>query len=63
VVTPWEEGAFAEGILELLRLGADEREELGRRGRAWVEQNRTYASIADLVERTYENICRGRGAA
>ncbi|MGE4504430.1 MAG: glycosyltransferase [Desulfovibrionaceae bacterium] len=63
VVTPWEEEAFAGGILQLLRLPASEREELGRRGWAWVEQNRTYASIADLVERTYENICRGRGAA
>jgi glycosyltransferase involved in cell wall biosynthesis len=46
----WDETAFAQALLRLLRDPALARN-MGERGRAWVLQHRTYDAIADLVER------------
>ena len=49
---PWDETAFADGIVRLLK-DPNEAAMMGRKGRKWVEQNRTNAKIADVVERRY----------
>ena len=49
---PWEEPAFAEAIVKLLNASPAQRAEMGERGRRYAIQHRSYAVIADLVERT-----------
>lgn len=51
VCVPWAGRHFARAVRFLMRLPAAERAEMGARGRTWVEANRTYARIADEVER------------
>ena len=46
----WEEGEFARAIVALLSSPAQARE-MGERGRRYVTEHRSYARIADLVER------------
>jgi glycosyltransferase involved in cell wall biosynthesis len=53
VIAPWHARHFARGVRWLLRRDPAELDAMGRRGRAWVEQHRTYARIADEVERKY----------
>lgn len=52
---PYCEAAFADAMTELLQ-HPHQTLELGRRGRPWVERHRSYAHIADLVERTLYRI-------
>jgi len=52
VCVPWGARHFARGVRWLMAKRPEERDEMGRRGRSWVERNRTYAQIADDVERT-----------
>lgn len=52
VCVPWGARHFARGVRWLMARRPEERAEMGRRGRLWVERNRTYAQIADDVERT-----------
>ena len=52
VCVPWAPRHFARGVRWLMSRDAAERAAMGVRGRAWVENNRTYARIADEVERT-----------
>ena len=49
---PYEEAAFADAIIELLR-DPERCREMGRKGRAYVEHHRTYDRIADAVEAKY----------
>jgi glycosyltransferase involved in cell wall biosynthesis len=51
VCVPWGARHFARAVRWLTERSADERSAMGARGRAWVEANRTYARIADDVER------------
>jgi glycosyltransferase involved in cell wall biosynthesis len=53
---PYEEGAFAEAIVRLLRdplLAA----KMGALGRAYVCEQRDYRSIAETLEATYRRLC------
>jgi len=52
VCVPWGAQYFARAVCWLMRRSPAERAAMGSRGRAWVEANRTYARIADDVERT-----------
>jgi glycosyltransferase involved in cell wall biosynthesis len=52
VCVPWAPRHFARAVRWMMRRSAAERAAMGVRGRAWVESNRTYARIADEVERT-----------
>ena len=47
---PWDEQAFTEAIVALLR-APDMARSMGERGRQYVLRHRTYGRIADLVER------------
>ena len=51
VCVPWGGRYFARAVAWLLRRSAAERALMGARGREWAESNRTYARIADDVER------------
>jgi glycosyltransferase involved in cell wall biosynthesis len=53
---PYEIDAFAEAILEILQ-NPEQALEMGIKGREYVEQNRSYDKIADLVEETYFRLC------
>jgi len=53
VTAPWHARHFARGVRWLLRRTPAELDAMGQRGRAWVEQHRTYAQIADDLERRY----------
>jgi glycosyltransferase involved in cell wall biosynthesis len=50
---PWDENAFANGIVELLE-EPQKATNMGLKGRAWVQQNRTNATMADVVESRYQ---------
>jgi len=52
VRVPWGAKHFARAVRWLMQRSHAERAAMGARGRAWVEANRTYARIADEVERT-----------
>ncbi len=51
ICTPWGARHFARAVRWLGAHSVSERMAIGKRGRDWVELNRTYASIADDVER------------
>ncbi len=51
VCVPWGARYFARAVRWLMAHSHAERAAMGARGRAWVEQNRTYARIADDMER------------
>jgi len=64
VCVPWAARHFARAVRWLASRGSEERAAMGARGRAWVENNRTYARIADGVERKcLEAIGRDRAEA
>jgi glycosyltransferase involved in cell wall biosynthesis len=52
VCVPWSGRHFARAVRWLMKLPPAERVAMGTRGRTWVEANRTYARIADEVEKT-----------
>ena len=52
ICVPWNESQFAGAIIDLLQ-NPEQIRAMGRRGRAWVESNRTNNIMADLVESTY----------
>lgn len=52
---PYEEAAFAEAIVQILR-DPQEAAAMGRRGRDYVASHRDYGSIATLVAREYEKL-------
>ena len=53
---PWHARHFARAVRHLLRIGPTERVSMGRRGRQWIEQHRSYSSIADDLERKYRDL-------
>jgi glycosyltransferase involved in cell wall biosynthesis len=55
---PWNEDAFANAIVDLLRSPA-RRRELGERGREYALRHRTYAVIADAVEADLTAVASG----
>ena len=59
VCVPWSVQGFAEGILRCLDDPQAARE-MGRKGRAWVLENRTYDRIADNVLAVYERLLSTR---
>jgi len=61
VCVAWDETAFAQAILRLLRDPALTRG-MGERGREWVLQHRTYGAIADLVERELLSVAQAERA-
>jgi glycosyltransferase involved in cell wall biosynthesis len=56
---PYEEHAMADAMLKLLKDPALCRE-MGLRGRAYVEQNRSYDRLADMLDQEYRNILSKR---
>ncbi len=57
ICVPWEEGAFAAAIVEVLN-NLEKAQKMGESGRKYVNQYRTYSHIADKVEAEYLRICR-----
>jgi len=53
---PWGAGHFARAVRWLMARSRVERTAMGTRGRAWVEKNRSYARIADEMERAFTTI-------
>ncbi|MCZ8129687.1 MAG: glycosyltransferase family 4 protein [Steroidobacteraceae bacterium] len=58
VCVPWGARHFARALAWLLARAPDERVAMGRRGREWIEANRSYARLADDVERTLRRLAR-----
>ncbi len=52
VLVKFEDESFAEGIIELLN-NPERAKEMGRKGREWVVENRSYENMAREVERKY----------
>ena len=59
---PWDEGAFAAAIVTLLKSPETARE-MGVRGRDYAIQHRSYARIADVVERELLAVAARRKAS
>jgi glycosyltransferase involved in cell wall biosynthesis len=62
ICVPYEEDAFANAIVTLLRDPA-RAEEMGRLGRRYVEEFRDYARIADMLEDKYYELLGSPRAA
>jgi glycosyltransferase involved in cell wall biosynthesis len=55
ICVPFDEKELAEAILELLA-HPEAAEDMGARGRAWVEANRSYSIIADRLDAVYRQL-------
>jgi glycosyltransferase involved in cell wall biosynthesis len=55
ICVPWSEQAFADAIVELLS-DRDRARAMGALGPAWIEANRTYDRLADVVFSKYKEI-------
>ncbi len=55
ICTAYEETAFAEAVLVILKDG-NKAADMGKRGRRYVEQHRCYRVIADMVELKYYDL-------
>ena len=56
---PYNETAFAAGIVELLT-NPNRAKSMGLLGRRYVEEHRSYAVLADYVEQHYRELCAGK---
>jgi glycosyltransferase involved in cell wall biosynthesis len=56
VCAPWGGRYFARSVRWLLRRSRQERAAMGAGGRLWIEEHRTYARIADNLERKYAEL-------
>ncbi len=56
ICVPWDESRFASAILEILD-DPKASQEMGQKGRKFVEQYRTSNIMANLVEREYLRLC------
>jgi glycosyltransferase involved in cell wall biosynthesis len=54
IVVPWAAEEFASAMIELLQ-NPERAAAMGRKGREYVERHRSYAVIADEVERAYRS--------
>lgn len=61
LIVPFEEQAFAAAVCRLLRDPAA-AVEMGRRGRAYVRAQRSYAALTARLDVRYREMCRYRGA-
>lgn len=57
ICVPWEENAFSDAIVKLLSQPAI-AEEMGQKGRRYVEEYRSYTAIADALENEYFRIIK-----
>lgn len=57
ICVPYDENSFARAIITLLK-HPSRALQMGLNGRRYVEKYRTYQVIADLVEKTYYDLCR-----
>ena len=57
---PYEEAAFAQATLKLLRTPQSERDLMGQSGKRYVLAHRTYQALADVVERQMLDIVSSR---
>jgi glycosyltransferase involved in cell wall biosynthesis len=57
IIVPWAAADFASAVIELLR-DPERAAEMGRKGREYVEQHRSYAVIAEHVQRAYRSRLR-----
>jgi glycosyltransferase involved in cell wall biosynthesis len=60
VCVPWGARHFARAVRFLARRGADERRNMGHRGREWVLKNRTYARLSRDLEQHYQHLLTDR---
>jgi len=60
VCVPWGGRHFARAVEWLMKRSESERAAMGARGRAWVQQHRTYDRLADDLERTYLHLLAPR---
>jgi glycosyltransferase involved in cell wall biosynthesis len=58
ICVAYDEAAFADAVVELLS-NPDKASIMGRRGRRYVEEYRSYAVLADQVEQRYLELCQG----
>ncbi len=56
ICTPWEEAAFAQAIITLLK-NPIETNTMGLKGRQYVEKYRSNSAMAGVVDTTYKRIC------
>jgi len=59
VCVPWEESAFANAIVDILR-DPVAASDMGFKGRQWVQVNRTNSRMADVVESSYRAMYRSK---
>ncbi|OEU63982.1 MAG: hypothetical protein BBJ57_13030 [Desulfobacterales bacterium PC51MH44] len=59
ICVPYDEQVFADAIIDLL-LNTQKAREMGKRGRKYVEKNRSYKAIADMVDLKYQTILAGK---
>ncbi|MEE9493953.1 MAG: glycosyltransferase family 4 protein [Gammaproteobacteria bacterium] len=55
----WDETEFAEAIVKVIN-NPQAAQEMGKRGRQYVEQYRSYSAIADTLDGLYRDICAGK---
>jgi len=60
-VPPRDPRALADAVLWIYRLSQEERDTMGRRGRAFVEEHRDISKLAERLERVIEDVTRNRG--
>jgi len=59
LLSPWEPKEFGAKIAQLLA-NPNDALAMGKKGRAWVEDNRTNRHMADIVEQTYHSVLAKR---
>lgn len=59
ICTPWGARYFARAVRYLMAIGQERRDEMGARGRQWIQCNRQYSQIASEFEAKLLELCRG----
>ena len=58
LVDPTSEEAIADGLESIFRRDAEERDRMGERGRAFVQNTFSYGTISDQIGSVIERTCR-----